>query len=152
METTAQRSREQKEIFQFSIFAENKVGCLNSILKKLLENGSEILAMTCVDQTDCAVLRIVPSYPDTTENTLKSAGMVFSKSPVLAVKLSQNGDLEKITQSLAQTEINIHYLYPFLCRPDGGSALVLSCDSPYLATEILTGFGIQILNLDDLAR
>ncbi len=152
MKLAETESREHREIFQFSIFAENKVGCLNAILKKLQEKGIAILALTCVDQTDCAVLRIVPSYPEAAEEALKSAGMEFSKSPVLAVKLTQNCDLTKITQSLAQTEINIHYLYPFLCRPDCGSALVLSCDSPYLATSVLSGFGVQILSLDDIAR
>ena len=35
MSVISQRSRPRKDIFQFSIFAENKVGCLNRVLQRL---------------------------------------------------------------------------------------------------------------------
>ena len=152
MSLTFSRSRPCKEIFQFSIFAENKVGCLNLVLQRLLQADVHILALSCIDQTDCAVLRIVPNYPEAAESALKNAGMVFSKTPVLAIRLLRNEDLGKLTQALAQAEINIHYIYPFVCRPCSESAIILACDAAESAEEILSGFGIDVLNLDDLAR
>lgn len=152
MSLTFSRSRPCREVFQFSIFAENKVGCLNLVLQRLLQSDVHILALSCIDQTDCAVLRIVPNYPEAAEIALKNAGMVFSKTPILAIRLLRSEDLAKITQALAQAEINIHYIYPFVCRPGSENAIVLACDVPETAEEILNGFGIEILNLDDLAR
>lgn len=141
-----------KTIFQFSIFAENKVGCLNLILQRLRQADVHILAFSCIDQTDCAVLRIVPNYPEAAELALQEAGMAFSKTPILAVRLMCNDDLPRVTQALAQAEINIHYIYPFVTRPGAQSAIVLACDAAELAEQILCGFGIEVLNLDDLAR
>lgn len=152
MSLTFSRSCPCKSIFQFSIFAENKVGCLNLILQRLRQADVHILALSCIDQTDCAVLRIVPNYPEAAELALREAGTAFSKTPILAIRLACNDDLTKVTQSLAQAEINIHYIYPFVTRPDGQSAIVLACDAGELAEQILSGFGIDVLGLDDLAR
>lgn len=152
MSLTFSRSRPSEAIFQFSIFAENKVGCLNTVLQRLRQADVHILALSCIDQTDCAVLRIVPNYPEAAEIALKNAGMAFSKSVILAIRLACNDDLPKVTQSLAQAEINIHYIYPFVTRPNAQSAIVLACDAPELAEQILCGFGIEVLHLDDLAR
>ncbi|MGN0835437.1 MAG: hypothetical protein ACI4QA_06400 [Candidatus Spyradosoma sp.] len=152
MPVISQRSRPRKDIFQFSIFAENKVGCLNRVLQRLHQDDVRILALSCIDQTDCAVLRIVPNYPEAAEIALKSAGMIFSKTPILAIRLRDGEDLAKVTRSLAQAEINIHYIYPFVCCPNAQSAVVLSCDAAELAERILSGFGVEIFDLDDFAR
>lgn len=152
MSLTFSRSRPCKEIFQFSVFAENKVGCLNLVLQRLLQADVHILALSCVDQTDCAVLRVVPNYPEVAEIALRNAEMAFSKTRICAIRLARSADLAKVTRALAQAEINIHYIYPFICRPNAESAIVLACDAPESAEEILSGFGIEILNLDDIAR
>ena len=152
MSLTFSRARPCKEIFQFSIFAENKVGCLNLVLQRLLQADVHILALSCIDQTDCAVLRIVPNYPEAAEIVLKESGMAFSKTPILAIRLLRAADLAKVTQALAQAEINIHYIYPFVCRPCSESAIVLACDAPESAEEFLSGFGMEVLCLAELAR
>ena len=152
MEPKIVESRTRKNIVQFSVFAENKVGCLNLILQRMLQNVVHIMAISCIDQTDCAVLRIVPNYPEAAEKTLADAGTTFSKCNVLALELDQNEDLVKITRALCQAEINIHYLYPFVCRPHEKSGIILACDAPELAEKILSAHGLAQLELDDLAR
>lgn len=152
MSRALSRSRAKKNIFQFSVFAENKVGCLNLIAESLIGIDVHLLGMSCLDQTDCAVIRFVPNYAETTEKLLKKAKISFSKTRVLAVEFSSPEDFVKITQTLRQAEINIHYLYPLFCRPQGRCGLVLSTDDLDLSESVLSCYGIKALDMDDLAR
>lgn len=152
MPKSISRSRIKKNIFQFSVFAENKVGCLNFIAEELSGTDVHLLGLSCLDQTDCAVIRFVPNYPEAAEKLLKKAKISYSKTRVIAVEFSSPENLVKITQSLRQAEINIHYLYPLFCRPGGGCGLVLSTNDLELSESVLSGYGIRVLDLDDLAR
>lgn len=149
---TAQRTKAKKSVIQFSVFAENKVGCLNFITESLVGTDVHILGMSCLDQTDCAVIRFVPNYAESAEKILKAAHISFSKTRVLAVEFSAPEDFVKITQSLRQAEINIHYLYPLFCRPEGRCGLVLSTNDLELSESVLSCFGVKALDMNDLAR
>lgn len=146
------KNRIQKSIFQFSVFAENKIGCLNLITESLIENGVHVLGMSCLDQTDCAIIRFLPDYAEAAEKFLKKSKISYTKNRVLAVEFACSENLVKITQALCQAEINIHYLYPLFCRPNGACGIVLSTDDTELSRSVLSGYGIRVLELDDLAR
>lgn len=152
MSNSVSRSRIKKYIFQFSVFAENKVGCLNFIAESLVGIDVHILGMSCLDQTDCAIVRFVPDYAEAVEKLLKKANISYSKTRVIAVEFSGPKDLTKVTQSLRQAEINIHYLYPLFCRPEGRCGLILSTNDLELSESVLSGYGIRVLELDDIAR
>ncbi|MBQ6704817.1 MAG: hypothetical protein IJN19_02265 [Opitutales bacterium] len=152
MPKSLSRSRLQKHIFQFSVFAENKIGCLNLITEALVANGVHVLGMSCLDQTDCAIIRFLPDYAEPAEKFLKKAKISYTKTRVIAVEFACPENLVKITQALRQAEINIHYLYPLFCRPNGNCGLILSTDDPDLSASVLSGYGIRALELDDLAR
>lgn len=152
MPKSVPHSRIKKNIFQFSVFAENKVGCLNVITQAMLGTDVHLLGMSCLDQTDCAVIRFVPDYAETAEKALKEANIAFSKTRVLIAELPSPEDLAKITQSLGQAEINIHYLYPLFCRPENRCGVVLSTNDLDLSESVLSCYGIRVLDLDDLAR
>lgn len=152
MPKSISRARIKKTIFQFSVFAENKAGFLNLIAGTLVGSDVHLLGMSCLDQTDCAVVRFVPNYAEATEKALKKAKIAFSKTPVLAVELSGPEDLIKITQALGQAEINIHYLYPLFFRPNNRCGLILSTNDLELSANVLSCYGICVLDLDDLVR
>ena len=63
MPKSVPHSRIKKNIFQFSVFAENKVGCLNVITQAMLGTDVHLLGMSCLDQTDCAVIRFPSPFP-----------------------------------------------------------------------------------------
>ncbi|MGN0860709.1 MAG: acetolactate synthase [Candidatus Spyradosoma sp.] len=152
MPKSVSRSRIKKNIFQFSVFAENKVGCLNVVTQALVSIDVHLLGMSCLDQTDCAVVRFVPNYAESAEKALKKAKIAYSRTRVVVAELATPEDLTKITQALGQAEINIHYLYPLFCRPEGRCGLVLSTNDLDLTESVLSGYGIRVLDLDDLAR
>ena len=86
------------------------------------------------------------------EKFLKKSKISYTKNRVLAVEFACPENLVKITQALCQAEINIHYLYPLFCRPNGACGIVLSTDDTELSRSVLSGYGIRVLELDDLAR
>lgn len=142
----------KKPVKQISVFADNKVGRLNDLLNKLSQQDIHVVAISAIDATDCAVLRIIVDYPEAAVELLREQGFVFTESHVLAVEVKSAGTLQEITRALLMCEINIHYVYPFLIRPHGESALAMHIEDIDLAASILQERGIRVLNQADITR
>lgn len=141
-----------ESVVQFSIFAENKVGRLNEVILTLASADIHIMALCTLDSTDSAIIRLVVDYPEEAEKVLRSKQFSFDTSHVLAVEIIGEHELKKITCSLLQAEINIHYYYPFLFRPNGRYGLVMRVEDQELAEEVLRRNGLTVLHRADIAR
>ena len=108
--------------------------------------------MTTLETTDVTIVRIVPNYPDLARKTLEQEAFSFVECPIVAVELKTEEELPKVTSALLEAEINIHYLYPFLARPDGKSALAMRVEEVEVAIEALSHRRIRVLSLEDIAR
>jgi len=137
---------------QFSIFAENKVGRLNDLVSLLAGKDVHVLAICLVDTTDSTIIRIVVDYPEVAAPILKAGGFAYSLGDVMAVELQTEAQLKLVTCALVQAEINIHYIYPFLMRPNGRTGLVVHLEDHDLATDVLKRNNISVLSQSDLAR
>ena len=71
---------------------------------------------------------------------------------MVAVELDSEADIAKVTLALVQAEINIHYTYPFVTRPNNRSALAISLEDNELASETLRRHQINVLSQNDIAR
>lgn len=142
----------RQPVIQFSVFADNKVGQLNDLLLRLARDHIHVLALSIVDINECTVMRMVPNYPDETRQLLRQHNYPFAESSVLAVELHTEAQLPQLSSALLQAEVNIHYLYPFLMRPENRIALVLNLDDPDFARTLLQESGIRTLDRQDLAR
>ena len=49
---------------QFSVFTENRVGRLYDLVGLLRENNVHVIAITVLDTTDSAILRLIVDDPD----------------------------------------------------------------------------------------
>src|SRR6056300_2098997 len=112
------RSPGKEPIRQFVIYAEHKVGWLNDFVSMLNDENIDILAISVLDTTDSAVIRLIPNYPKDLARLLKSQSIAFTERNVLAVEVSNEESIQKVTQSLLGAEINIHYVYSFLHQPN----------------------------------
>jgi hypothetical protein len=137
---------------QFSVFAENKVGRLNDIVALLAGKDVHVLALCLVDTTDSTIIRLVLDYPEVAAPLLTAQGFAYSITKVLAVEIDTEAKLKFVTCALVQAEINIHYLYPFLMRPNGRTGLILHLEDPDLASDVLKRNQITVLSQADLAR
>ena len=146
------RSPGKDPIRQFVIYAENKVGWLNDFIEMLRAEGIHVMAISVLDTTDSAVIRLVPNYPKETARLLKSRSISFMERNVLAVQIDGEDSLQMITQSLLHAEINIHYVYPFLYQPNNKPVLALAMEDEDIGEEALTKHRLRVLTQDDFAR
>ncbi len=137
---------------QFSIFVENKVGRLHELVESLGQADVHIMALCLVDTTDSTIIRIVVDYPERAEEVLNAHRFAHDDVPVVAIELQSEAQLKDVTGVLLKAEINIHYVYPFLFRPNGRYGLVVRTEAQELAASVLQQHGITVLGRNDIAR
>jgi hypothetical protein len=144
---------EPPRVRQFTIFLENRVGRLQSLVRAL-ENGSNpIRALSIEESADCALVRLICADADTAREELRAAGFTFGESEMIAVEFPKRNTqpLISICSALLAAEINIHYLYPFLVRPRG-PAVALYVDDPTLSAQLLIKKGFTLIGESDLKK
>lgn len=139
-------------VLQFVVFVDNKAGRLHDLLATFAINNIHVMAISVLDSTENAIVRLVVDYPEAARTILQEHQLSYSESTLLAVELPDETHLHKVTRGLLEAEININYLYPFLNRPQGRSGLVLSVEDRELASTVLSATGMTILGQSDLAR
>ena len=144
---------ELTRVRQFTVFLENRVGRLQGLLRAFEATGGKICAMSIEESADAALIRIISSEPELGRETLRQGGFSFSESELLAVELPTRvrQPLVSICTALLAAEINIHYAYPLLQRPNG-PAIALYVEDPTLAAQLLIRKGYTLLGESDLRK
>jgi hypothetical protein len=131
---------------QFTVFLENRVGRLQSMLRVLESPGSRIVGLAVEESTDATLVRLISSDADLARQVLAENGFHFAESELLAVELpKRTGEpLVAICSALLSAEINIHYAYPLMLRPRG-PAVALYVDDATLAARLLLKKGFILI-------
>lgn len=138
---------------QLSVLLQNRVGALMALVKLLTEHHIEVLGLSLQDTTELALVRLVPSDPETAEMLFIEKGIPHVVRPVTVVELqSADHSLARALAALLAAEINIDFSYPLLVRPRDHPLLVLHLDSPDLGGEVLSSAGFKVLMQEDLSR
>lgn len=152
MESSILESREREPVLQFSIFADNKVGRLNELVQRFNQKDIHIIALTQLDSTECTIMRVIPDYPEEARILLNKYRYAFSETPMLVAEISTEADLKFLTAALVEAEINIHYLYSFIMRPHGKTAVAMNVEDAEFAESVLCAKNIRCLTRHDVAR
>lgn len=137
---------------QFSVFTPNRVGRLNDLIAHLQQNQVHVMAITVLDTIDTAIVRLVVDDPDCARRLLTQAGLPFHEAEILAVEMATQADLQGVLAALLEAEVNIHYVYSFIQRPEGRAGLVLNIEDPEVAAQALHHRGFKVLTQRDIAR
>ena len=129
---------------QFSVFIPNRVGQLYDLTALLAKHNVHIM--------DCAIDRLIVDDPDRARELMAATNFAFTECDVLAVEITDESQLKGVLGALLTVEVNIHYLYAFLVRPEGKSAVALNVDDTDLATSALNTAGFAGLNQRDISR
>jgi hypothetical protein len=142
---------EPTRVRQYTVFLENKVGRLQSLVRALEQGSGKIVAMSIHESADSALIRLICSDPEESREILKYADFAFSESELLVVELPKKSKqpLIDICAALLAAEINIHYAYPLLLRPRAPS-LALYVDDSTLAARLLIRKGFTLIGESDL--
>jgi len=83
---------------------------------------------------------------------LKQNGYSFTSSEMIVVEIDDASKLRKVLYALVEAELNIHYIYPFIFRPHGKSALAMHLEDNEVAKNTLETHQLKVLNQSDIAR
>lgn len=152
-ETLDGAAYERTRVRQFTVFLENKVGRLQSLVRSLERGVGKIVALAIEESADAALVRLIAAHPEFGRELLQTAGFAFAETEVLAVEIPKRSKqpLVAICSVLLAAEINIHYAYPLLQGPKG-PAMALYTDDPTLAARLLIKRGLNLIGESDLQK
>ena len=137
---------------QFSVDLQNVPGTLAKLSYQLGYYGINIRGISVVDKPDNSTLRLIVHDPVSAERILKESQIAYTVDEVIAVKM-QNvpGALSEITAMLAESNINIKYLYPFIST-NINAIIILDTDDNKKAEELINKLDIhkKIITADEL--
>lgn len=139
-------------VMQFSVFTENRMGRLHDVIELFNRNNVHVLALTALDTTDAAILRMIVDDHDLARDLLNRHHFPFTESEVLVVEIDSESKLRGVLSALLEAEVNIHYVYSFITQPEGRSALALSIEDTDVAISSLRQRQFKVLFYHDLLR
>jgi hypothetical protein len=137
---------------QFSVFAENRLGRLYDLTSLLKEHNVHVMAMTVLDTTDSAIVRFVVDDPDKARELMVNNDFPYVECAVLAVEITDESQLKGVLAALFEAEINIHYIYSFIKRPEGKCAVAINAEDDDVAAQALATKGFRVLTQRDISR
>jgi hypothetical protein len=146
-------SQQSPAVRQFSVFLQNRVGALLSVVKLLSDTQVVVLGISLQDSVDVTVARVVVSDPDRVETLFIERGIPFVTNDVLVVQLKEGAEgFGKCLTAFLQAETNIHIAYPLLAQPGGFSAVVMHVEDIELGASVLESKGYRVLRQNDISR
>lgn len=140
-------------VVQLSVFLENRVGALLSIVRTINDCHVEVVGLSVVDSMDVTIVRLILTDPDAVGTVFIERGIPFSETKLTVVQLDDGAQgLSDCLTALLQGETNIHFSYPLLSRPNGKAALALCLEDNEFGTSVLRRSGFTLLTQEDLSR
>jgi hypothetical protein len=137
---------------QFSIFAENRIGRLHDLTALFRSNNVHLIALTVIDTTDSAIVRVIVDDPDLARELMVNNDFPYTEVEVLAVEIADESELNGVLAALFEAEINVHYVYSFLMRPEGRGAVAINAEDADVAAQALRTLGYRVLTQREIAR
>ena len=144
--------RRAEAVVQFSVFTPNRLGRLHELVSLLATQGVHVLALTVLDTTDSAILRLVVDDPDRARELLEKHRFPFTETDLVVVEVSSPEELNRLVAALLEAELNINYLYSFIPHPHGRSILGLSLEDNEMAEQVLKRHQFPVLKQSDISR
>jgi hypothetical protein len=137
---------------QFSVFVQNRVGRLYDLTALFKGNDVHVMAITVLDTTDSAIVRLIVDDPSKARELMVNNDFPYSEGDILAIEIADESELKTVLAALLEAEINIHYIYSFIKRPEGKSALAINVEDSDVAAQALTTSGFRVLGQRDISR
>jgi hypothetical protein len=144
--------RQPDAVKQFSVFTANRLGRLHDLVALLDSHHVHVLALTVLDTTDSAIIRLITDDPEQTRELLHKNEFAFTESNSVVVEVGSATDLNGLMTALLEAEININYLYSFIPHPHGKSLLAMSMEDREMAEKVLQRHQFRVLRQADISR
>lgn len=153
-ETAEGAGFDSPRVRQFTVFLENKVGRLHTLMRALEQGSGRLAALSIEESGDSALVRIICGHPEFGRELLQTGGFPFSETELLVVELPKRvkAPLMTLCAALLAAELNIHYAYPLLRRPHGNAAMAIHVDDLTVAADILIKKRFTLISEKDLGK
>ncbi len=140
-------------VTQFSVFLDNKVGKLLELLETFDQDPRcQVCAFMVHEASDYAVVRLITNDSVAAREILNHHELAFGTKQLLVIELLENHTLSRMCVHLLGAELNIHFAYPVMLRPNGTPTIALSVDDITLAGQVLRKKNFRLLGECDLPR
>lgn len=138
---------------QLSIFMENKPGQLVKVTQTLKDAQIDIRAMSLADTKDFGIVRMIVSDTDKAQEAMREAGFMSTITQVMCIAMDDHpGGLSKITELMAEANVNIDYLYACITVIGKDAYIVMHVDDEKKASAVLENAGIKMVSASDIAK
>jgi hypothetical protein len=138
-------------VTQFSVFLPNRVGRLYDLVESFDGSVCQICALNVHEASDCSIVRLITTSSSQARRILNEDKLAYSETDLLVVELSEGHTLSSLCLSLLGAELNIHFAYPLMLRPNGAATIALAVDDLTLAGQILRRKNFRLFGEADLA-
>ncbi|HZM01903.1 MAG TPA: hypothetical protein VFC44_02670 [Candidatus Saccharimonadales bacterium] len=152
MTTQVTRGGRRDPVKQFSVFTANRLGRLHDLIALLSSKSVHVMAITILDTTDSAIIRLVVDDPESARRLMKDEGFAFTESDLLVVEIDTATQMPDVMAALLEAELNINYLYCFIIHPQGKSILAVSMEDNEVAEKVLGQHAFRVLRQADISR
>ena len=152
MTTKEIRGRQPDAVTQFSVFMPNRMGRLHDLIALLSSNQVHALAVTVLDTSESAIIRVVVDDPQSARRLLEGGGFAYTESPILVVEIDGATKLPELMAAFLEAEVNINYMYCFIPHPQGKSILGVSIEDIEVGERVLTRHAFRVLRQADISR
>jgi hypothetical protein len=136
-------------IHQLSVFLENKSGRLTEVLDTLGQENIKISALTVADTSEFGILRMIVSDPQKAKDLLKSKSFTVNLTEVISIMAPNEAKYFAMAlKVLSDVNISIEYTYAFSIGKK--SIIILRCNNPELAIQVLKEHEMELVKASDL--
>ena len=132
-------------VYQISVFLENRAGQLAEITKDLADHGVDLRAISIAETADYGVLRMIVDDSSEAAKVLQDHGYIYSMTPVIAVAVPDSpGGLAPVLGMLAEAGIDIEYMYSLFTHKENKAYMVFrtSDEKAFLAQLAANGMAV----------
>ena len=131
---------------QLSIYAENKKGNLQHITRILADENINIWGSVTNDSAEYGIIRMVVSDAEKAKDALEKENFLCRLTDIIGVEMDDEvGNLNRLLQTLSESNINVDYIYLSFNRASGKPVMVLHTEEIWEAEECIAAKGFSVL-------
>ena len=140
-------------IQQISVFLENKQGSLSAVANILKENNIDIISLNLADTSDFGILRLIVDDHEKACQVLRDADWLIRVNDLIGVRVNDEpGGMATILQILDDKQINVEYLYDFICQKNNHTYIIFRMEQTDAGLQALLSANVELLSADDLCN
>ena len=138
-------------IFQISVFLENRTGQLAEITSLLAKEHIDIRALSIAETADYGLARMIVDDSHKASSILLQHGDILSMTPVWAVEVPDRpAGLSDVLTVLAESHVDVEYMYSLFTQKAGHAYMVMKVTDEPKFLSTLGDRKIHLAGMDEL--